>query len=172
MNGMASSHVCILRSVAVVAATVASQAWADDRLAFDVVGAVTPSCALASARLGIDLGAVTFAELGSVGAGSAWRGGSFVGVDCVGATRASVTVRARPYAPDPRYLASSGGADGVAIQLRTGAGEAVLPDGSVPVAFAWGEGEARLAFEARYVRVGPLRAGEASASAVIEITWE
>jgi type 1 fimbria pilin len=172
MNIMVPSRRSALLSALTVAATVAGTARADDRLAFEVSGAVTPSCTLASQRLRIDLGTVTFAELGQNGAGSPWRGGSFVGVDCVGATRASVTLRGRPYGPDPRFLATSGGASGVAIELRTGRGDAVLPDGLTPVTFSWDTGEARLAFEARYVRVGRLEAGEAGASAVIEISWE
>lgn len=172
MNNMASSLRRALLSAAAVATLAAGPARADDQLAFEVSGAVTPSCTLASQALRIDLGAVAFAELESIGVGSPWRSGSFIGIDCVGASRASVTLRARTYGPNPRYLATSGGAGGVAIELRTGTGEAVLPDGSVPVTFAWTEGEARLAFEARYVRVGPLVAGEAGASAVVEITWE
>lgn len=172
MKIMAPSQRWSLLSALAVAATIAGVAQADDRLDFEISGAVTPSCALASQRLRIDLGTVSFAELGQNGAGSPWRGGSFVGVDCVGATRASVTLRGRPYGPDPRFLATSGGASGVAIELRTGHGDPVLPDGRTPVTFAWDAGEARLAFEARYVRVGRLEAGEAGASAVIEISWE
>lgn len=147
-------------------------ARADDRLDFEVTGAVVASCGLADNRLRIDLGSVAYAELTSPGAGSPWRRASFLGVDCVGVTRALVTLRARPYGPDPRLLAPGGTARGVAIEMRTGTGEPVLPDGKTPVTFSWSSGAPQLAFEARYVRVGPLEAGEAPATAVIEITWE
>ncbi|WP_369926784.1 fimbrial protein [Xanthomonas sp. NCPPB 2632] len=159
-------------TLALAAALVSPIACADDTLDFEVTGAVIPSCVLSNVRLRIDLGSVTFADLGRLGATSTWRGGSFIGVDCIGASRATVTVRAPAYAPDPRYLAVAGGAGGVAIELRTGTDDAVLPDGTTPVGFEWGQGEARLAFEARYVRVGPLQAGAAGASAVVQIRWE
>jgi type 1 fimbria pilin len=157
---------------AVLAVSMCRPIRADDRLAFDVTGAVTPSCGLAQEHVRIDLGTVAFAELGEMGAGSTWHRGVFSGVDCVGATRASVTLRARAYGPDPRYLAAAGGARGVAIEMQTEAGEPVLPDGRSPVGFDWADGVPRLAFEARYVRVGPLGAGDAAATAIVEITWE
>jgi type 1 fimbria pilin len=159
-------------TLVLAAALVSPTACADDTLDFEVTGSVTPSCILSNARLRIDLGSVTTADLARPGATSAWRGDAFIGVDCIGASRATVTVQAPPYAPDPRYLAVAGGAEGVAIELRTGTGDAVLPDGMTPVGFDWGQGEARLAFEARYVRVGPLQAGVAGASAVVQIRWE
>ncbi len=159
-------------TLALAAALVSPTVCADDTLDFEVTGAVTPSCVLSNARLRIDLGSVTMADLAQPGATSAWRGGSFIAVDCIGASRATVTVRAPPYAPDARFLAVVGGAGGVAIELRTGTGEAVPPDGTTAVGFDWGQGEARLDFEARYVRVGPLQAGDAGASAVVQIRWE
>jgi type 1 fimbria pilin len=158
--------------VAAAAALVSLSVRGDDTLDFEIVGAIMPSCALANQRLRIDLGSVAFADLGRPGSASPWRGGAFIGMDCIGASRAAVTVSAQPYGPDPRYLAVAGGAGGIAIEMRTGRGDAVLPDGLTPVAFDWGEGEARMAFEARYVRVGPLQAGAAGASAVVQITWE
>jgi type 1 fimbria pilin len=156
----------------VVALLVPLSVRGDDALDFEITGAVTPYCALANQRLRIDLGSVTFADLGQPGAAGPWRGGAFIGMDCIGASRATVTVRAPPYGPDPRYLDASGGAGGIAIEMRTGRGDAVLPDGLTPVAFDWGQGEARMTFEARYVRVGPLQAGAAGAAAVVQITWE
>lgn len=159
-------------TLALAAVLVSPTACADDTLDFEVTGSVAPSCILSNARIRIDLGTVTMADLARPGATSAWRDGSFIGVDCIGASRATVTVRAPSYAPDPRYLAVAGGADGVAIELRTGTGDPVLPDGTTPVGFDWGQGEARLAFEARYVRVGPVQAGTAGASAVVQIRWE
>jgi len=169
--GARPGHRGRLRLVLAVA-LVPPTACADDTLDVEVTGSVTPSCILSNARLRIDLGSVTMADLARPGATSAWRGDAFIGVDCIGASRATVTVRAPPYAPDPRYLAVTGGADGVAIELRTGAGDPVLPDGTTPVGFDWGQGEARLAFEARYVRVGAVQAGTAGASAVVQIRWE
>jgi type 1 fimbria pilin len=145
---------------------------ADDRLDFEVTGAVVASCGLADQRIRIDLGSVAYGDLGRVGAASPWRRAAFSGVDCVGATRAAVTLRARPYPPDPRLLQPEGTARGVAIEMRTGAGESIVPDGKTPVGFSWPGGSPQLAFEARYVRTGDLGAGDATATAVIEITWE
>lgn len=146
--------------------------WADDRLDFEVTGAVMASCGLSDQRIRIDLGDVAYAELGRPGATSPWRRAAFLGVDCVGATRAVVTLRAREYPPDPHLLAPGGTARGVAIEMRTGSGDAIVPDGKTPVTFSWPTGAPQLAFEARYVRVGDLAAGDAPATAVIEITWE
>lgn len=145
---------------------------ADDRLDFEVTGAVMASCALADNRVRIDLGSVAYADLGSVGSGSPWHRAAFLGVDCVGATRAVVTLRARAYPADPRLLSPGGTARGVAIEMRTGAGDPIVPDGKTPVVFSWADSAPQLAFEARYVRVGDLGAGDAPATGVIEITWE
>lgn len=145
---------------------------ADDRLDFQVRGAVTPSCGLVSDRIRIDLGTVTAGELESVGSASPWRGSSFTGTACVGATRASVTLRATPYAPNPRYIAPVGDAKGVVIEMQSAGGQALPPDGATPVQFTWGSGVPELGFEARYVRVGGLRSGSAGATAQIQIRWE
>jgi type 1 fimbria pilin len=143
-----------------------------DSLQFEVTGAITPSCALVANRIRIDLGAVPVSDLSSVGEGSAWQGTAFVGADCVGATHASVTLRATAATEDPRYMATSGDARGVAIEMRTGSGEPVLPDGSTPVRFDLAGASPELRFEARYVRVGQLGPGDATGRALVEITWE
>lgn len=145
---------------------------ADDRLAFDVQGAVTPSCGLAASRVRIDLGTVAASELGAVGDATRWRGASFAGVDCVGAMGATVTLRASPHPADPRYIAPSGGDRGVGIEMRTSDGQSLPPDGATEVAFTWPGGAPELAFEARYVRVGPLVPGDAVATALIQIRWD
>jgi type 1 fimbria pilin len=144
----------------------------DDTLRFDVTGAITPSCALVANRIRIDLGNVSVSELPSVGEGSPWRAAAFIGADCVGATHASVIMRAAPAAEDPRYIATAGDARGVAIALRTGSGQLVLPDGTTPVRFDLAGNSPELRFEARYVRVGPLGPGNAPATALVQITWE
>lgn len=147
-------------------------AWGrPDTLQFDVTGAITPSCALVANRINIDLGAVSVSELPAVGEGSQWGAAAFIGAECIGATRASVTVRAAP-AGDPRYVATTGDARGVAIALRTGSGQPVLPDGVTPVHFELAGPSPELRFEARYVRVGPLHPGEAAGTALVQITWE
>lgn len=143
-----------------------------DTLRFDITGAITPSCSLVANRIRIDLGDVPMAGLPSVGDGSSWRAAAFIGADCVGATRASVIMRALAAAEDPRYLATSGDARGVAIEMRTGAGQPVLPDGTSPVIFDLVGGAPELRFEARYVRVGPLKPGNALAAALVQITWQ
>jgi type 1 fimbria pilin len=142
-----------------------------DTLMFDVVGSITPSCALVANRIHIDLGTVAVSELPSVGDGSRWRAAAFIGADCVGATHALVTVHGTASA-DPRYLATMGEDRGVAIALRTGSGEPVLPDGTTPVRFDLASMAPELRFEARYVRVGPLRPGDAPGAALVQITWE
>jgi type 1 fimbria pilin len=142
-----------------------------DALQFDVTGAITPSCALVANRIDIDLGTVSVSELPTVGEGSRWGTAAFIGAECIGATRASVTVRAAQ-AGDPRYVATVGDAHGVAIALRTGSGQPVLPDGLTPVHFELAGPSPELRFEARYVRVGPLRPGEAAGAALVQITWE
>ena len=143
-----------------------------DTLQFDVTGAITPSCALVANQIRIDLGTVSVSELPSVGEGSPWRAAAFIGADCVGATHASVIMRAAPAAEDPRYIATAGDARGVAIELRTGSGELVLPDATTPVRFDLAGTSPELRFEARYVRVGPLGPGNAPATALVQITWE
>ena len=143
-----------------------------DALRFDVTGAITPSCALVANRIHIDLGSVSTSELPSVGEGSRPRAAAFVGADCVGATHASVVMRAAPAVEDPRYIATAGGARGVAVELRTGSGQLVLPDGTTPVRFDLAGNSPELRFEARYVRVGPLEPGDAPATALVQITWE
>jgi type 1 fimbria pilin len=143
-----------------------------DTLQFDVTGAITPSCALVANRIRIDLGTVPVSELPSPGAGSQWRGAAFIGADCVGATHASVTLRAAAAAEDSRYLATAGEARGVAIEMRTGSGQPVLPDGTTAVRFDLAGVAPELRFEARYVRVGPLGPGDARGTALVQITWE
>jgi type 1 fimbria pilin len=143
-----------------------------DTLRFDVTGAITPSCALVANRIHIDLGSVSVSELPSVGEGSHWRAAAFIGADCVGATHASVIMRAASAVEDPRYIATAGDARGVAIELRTGSGQLVLPDGTTPVRFDLAGHSPELRFEARYVRVGPLGPGNAPATALVQITWE
>jgi type 1 fimbria pilin len=145
---------------------------AEDSLDFEVQGAVTPSCGLALSRVRIDLDTVAASELGAVGDGSRWREASFTGVDCIGATKASVTMRAAAHPADPRYIAPVGGAEGVAIEMRTADGQPLPPDGSSPVEFSWMGGIPALAFQARYIRVGPLKAGDAVATALVQIQWE
>ncbi|MDQ0010741.1 type 1 fimbria pilin [Luteibacter jiangsuensis] len=162
---------CLLTATALAMST-AAVVHADDRLDFEVQGAVTPSCGLALSRVRIDLDTVAASELGAVGDGSRWRGTSFTGVDCVGATKASVTMRAAAHPADPRYIAPVGGAQGVAIEMRTADGQPLPPDGSSPVEFSWAGGIPALAFQARYVRVGPLKAGDAVATALVQIQWE
>lgn len=147
-------------------------AKADDRLDFQVQGAVVPSCGLVADRIRIDLGSVAAGELGSVGSVSPWRRSSFMGVECIGATRASVTLHATPYPDDPRYIATVGGARGVAIEMQSAGGQPLSPDGLTPVDFTWAGVGPELGFEARYVRVGALRAGDAGATAQIHILWE
>ncbi|WP_448096443.1 fimbrial protein [Luteibacter yeojuensis] len=142
---------------------------ADDTLDFEVRGAITPSCGLALNRVQIDLGTVSASELAAVGDGSRWEGGRFVGVDCVGQPSASVTMRAKPHPADPRYIAPRGDELGVAIEIRTGDDQLLPPDGSVE--FDWAGGVPELAFKARYVRVGPLKPGDAEARAQIDIQW-
>lgn len=151
------------------------RAWSGrsaETLQFDVTGAISPACALVANRIRIDLGSVSVAELPSVGAGSRWRAAAFIGADCVGATHASVVMRAAPASEDPRYIATTGDARGVAIELRSGTGELVLPDGTTPVRFDLAGHSPELRFEARYVRVGPLGPGKAPATALVQITWE
>lgn len=143
-----------------------------DTLMFDVVGTITPSCALVANRIHIDLGSVAVSELPSVGDGSRWEAAAFIGADCVGATHALVTVHGAAASADPRYLATMGEDRGVAIALRTGSGEPVLPDGTTPVRFDLAGMAPELRFEARYVRVGPLRPGDAPGAALVQITWE
>lgn len=143
-----------------------------DTLQFDVIGTITPSCALVANRVLVDLGSVSVSELPAVGEGSRWQGAAFIGTDCVGATHASVTLRAVPAPEDPRYLATAGDARGVAIELRTGTGQPVPPDGTTPVRFDLMGDSPELRFEARYVRVGPLGPGNAPATALVQITWE
>jgi type 1 fimbria pilin len=144
----------------------------DDHLEFQVQGAITPSCGLVAERIRIDLGSVPAGELGSVGSASPWHRSRFTGMDCIGATRASVTLRATPHAGDPRYLAAVGEARGVAIEMRSAGGQALPPDGTTPVDFTWDGGHPELGFEARYVRVGALQPGTAGATAQIQILWE
>lgn len=151
---------------------VCSMAHAEDRLDFQVQGAVTPSCGLAVNRVRIDLGTVGASELGAVGDASRWRGTRFSGVDCVGATRASVTLRAAPHPADPRYIAPTGDDRGVAIEMRASGGQALPPDGTSEAVFTWPDGAPELDFEARYVRVGALKPGEAVATALVQIRWE
>ena len=143
-----------------------------DTLMFDVAGTITPSCALVTNRIHIDLGSVSVSELPSVGDGSRWGAAAFIGADCVGATHALVTVHGTAAPSDPRYLATMGEARGVAIALRTGSGEPVLPDGTTPVRFDLAGMAPELRFEARYVRLGPLRPGDAPGTALVQITWE
>ena len=150
----------------------ASPGRSADTLQFDVVGTVTPSCSLVANRIRIDLGSVAVSELPSVGEGSRWQSAAFIGADCVGATHALVTVHATAAVEDPRYMATMGDARGVAIALRTGAGEAVLPDGTTPVRFDLAGVSPELRFEARYVRVGRLQPGNAPGAALVQITWE
>lgn len=145
---------------------------ADDRLDFEVQGAVTPSCGLAASRVRIDLGTVAASELGALGDASRWRGTSFTGIDCVGATRAMVSLRAAPHPADPRYIAPVGEDRGVAIEVRASGGQPLPPDGSSEAAFTWPGDAPELAFEARYVRVGSLKPGEAVATALVQIRWE
>jgi type 1 fimbria pilin len=147
-------------------------ARADYRLEFQVRGAITPSCGLASGRILIDLGSVSAGELPAPGAASRWHRSAFIGVDCIGATRASVTLRAPPYAGDPRYVATIGEARGVAIQMQSADGQPLPPDGSTPVHFSWAGNRPELGFRARYVRVGALRPGNAGATAQVQILWE
>jgi type 1 fimbria pilin len=143
-----------------------------DTLQFDVTGAITPSCALVANRIRIDLGNVPVSELALVGEGSRWRAAAFIGADCVGATHASVVMRADSAAEDSRYIATTGDARGVAVELRTGSGQPVLPDGTTPVRFDLAGTSPELRFEARYVRVGPLGPGNGPATALVQITWE
>ena len=143
-----------------------------DALQFDITGTVAPSCSLVTNRIGIDLGVVSVSELPAAGEGSRWRAAAFIGADCVGATHASVTMRAAAAEEDSRYIATAGDARGVAVELRTGSGERVLPDGTTPVRFDLAGTSPELRFEARYVRVGPLEPGNAPATALVQITWE
>jgi type 1 fimbria pilin len=145
---------------------------ADDRLEFQVQGAITPSCGLVADRVRIDLGTVAAGELGGVGSTSPWRRAVFTGRECVGATRASVTLRATPYAADPRYIAPVGEARGVAIEMQAAGGQSLPPDDTTAVVFTWEGGQPELGFEARYVRVGALQAGSAGATAQVQIVWE
>jgi type 1 fimbria pilin len=147
-------------------------AQANDRLAFQVRGSITPSCGLVADRVRIDLGTVAAGELAWVGATSPWRGAAFTGRDCIGATRAVVTMRATPYPGHPRLIAPVGEATGVAIEVRSAGGQPLPPDGSSAVEFSWTGGPPELGFEARYVRVGPLRPGIAGATAQVQIRWE
>jgi type 1 fimbria pilin len=143
-----------------------------DTLQFDVTGAIVPSCALVTNRIRIELGTVSVSDLSSLGEGSPWQGAAFIGGDCVGAAHASVLVRATASPEDPRYLATAGGARGVAVEMRTGPGQPVLPDGTTPVRFDLAGAAPELRFEARYVRVGPLVPGDAHGTALVQITWE
>jgi type 1 fimbria pilin len=143
-----------------------------DTLQFDVTGAITPSCALVANRIRINLGSVSVSELPSVGDGSRWEAAAFIGADCIGATHASVVMRAVPAAEDARYIATAGDARGVAVELRTGSGQLVLPDGTTSVRFDLAGNSPELRFEARYVRVGHLGPGNAPATALVQITWE
>lgn len=143
-----------------------------DTLQFEVTGTITPSCSLVANRIRIDLGNVSVSELPAVGEAARWGAAAFMATDCVGATHASVTVHGVASAEDARYLATGGDAGGVAIELRTGSGQAVLPDGLTPVRFDLVAQAPELRFEARYVRVGPLRPGNAPATALVQITWE
>ncbi|NID15880.1 fimbrial protein [Luteibacter yeojuensis] len=145
---------------------------ADDRLEFQVRGAIAPSCALVADRIRIDLGSVTAGELAAVGSASRWRGARFGGMDCIGATRASATLRGTPYPDDSRYLEAVGEARGVAIEMRSAGGQALPPDGMTAVDFTWQGNRPELGFEARFVRVGALRPGTAGATAWIHIRWE
>jgi type 1 fimbria pilin len=147
-----------------------TSALASDTLTFAVRGSIRPSCGLAADRVRIDLGAVTAAEL--AGGTSPWRGAAFTGTDCVGVTRATVTLTATPFGPDPRYLAATGTGGGVAIELRTADGAPLPPDGVTSAGFHWPAGNPVLGFQARYVRVGAVRPGGAGASAQIHIRWE
>ena len=157
----------------VLAATlIAPLAWADDTLRFNVTGYITPSCELVTNRARIDMGTVTASELPAYGAASRWRSAALGVADCVGATRARVTVRAPADPTDPRYLATRGDARGVAIEMRTADGKAIRPDGATPVVFDLSVPAPELRFEARYVRVGALGVGEAPATAQVQITWE
>lgn len=143
-----------------------------EKLDFYVQGAITPSCGLTTTLIHIDLGTVSASELPSIGSTSPWHQASFKGIDCIGATRASVILRAPAYVPDPRYLAVSGSAAGVVIETQSESGQALPPDGSQPVVFTWVGDQAELAFRARYVRVGNLSPGPAGATGQIQITWE
>ena len=143
---------------------------ASDTLTFAVRGSILPSCGLAADRIRIDLGTVTAGEL--AGGASSWRGAGFTGTDCVGVTRATVTLSATPYGPDPRYVATTGTGGGVAIEVRTADGAPLPPDGTTPAVFSWPTGIPVLGFQARYVRVGPVRPGGAGASAQVHIRWE
>ena len=145
---------------------------ADDRLEFHVRGSITPSCGLAADRIRIDLGTVAAGELAGAGAASPWRGAAFTGRDCIGATRAVVTMRATPYPGHPGLIAPVGDARGVAIQMRSAGGQPLPPDGSSAVDFSWTDGPPELGFEARYVRVGALQPGSAGATAQVQIRWE
>lgn len=154
---------------AVAIAFICGGVRAGDTLDFEVRGAITPSCGLALNRVQIDLGTVSASELAAVGDGSRWQAGSFAGVDCVGQPSASVTMRAKPHPADPRYIAPRGEELGVAIEIRAGDDQLLPPDGSVE--FDWAGGAPELAFKARYVRVGPLKPGDAEAKAQIDIQW-
>lgn len=162
------------RSLAMVAAIVGSTGLTPpmNKVDFEVRGTIAPSCGLTAKFIRIDLGTVSASELPVIGSTSPWRHASLKGIDCIGATRAYVTLRAPIYAPDARYLAVSGPAVGVAIETQSGSGQPLLPDGSRPVVFTWAGGQPELAFRARYVRVGSLSPGQARATGQIQITWE
>lgn len=141
-----------------------------DTLDFQVRGAIRPSCGLAADRATIDLGTVTSADLAD--GTSAWRGTVLTGVDCVGVTRATVTLSATPYGPDPRFIALSGPDRGVVVEMRSATGQPLPADGSATAGFTWAGAIPQLGFKARYVRTGPLTAGMAAATAQIQVRWE
>jgi type 1 fimbria pilin len=143
---------------------------ATDTLDFVIRGSILPSCSLATDRVRIVLGTVTASEL--AGGSSPWRQAAFTGTDCVGVTRATVTLSAPAFGPDPRYIAATGTGAGVAIELQTSDGAPLPPDGVTPAVFSWPNGSPVLALQARYIRVGAVRPGDAGATAQIHIRWE
>ncbi|TCV93871.1 type 1 fimbria pilin [Luteibacter rhizovicinus] len=146
-----------------------------DRIDARVQGRLTGSCGFDQSRdVRFELGDVSALSLPEVGDVGSWVAGDIVTTGCFAVEKILMTFNAPSAATDghPELFFASGGSKGVAIELQTQDGQAILPnDTNAPLIWMPASQGNRFGLRVRYRRIGALGVGDANACIVVFIDF-
>lgn len=163
-----------LASVLVALLACLPAAHATDKVTFNVTGNVTlTTCEFASANVDFPLGNVDAGVFTGIGTASAFVEKSLISRGCTGVTKLLMRFQATPDPNNSKYIAVTGGAKGVAVDLQSFDNLPAVPDNTTAITWNPRADGAGYAYKARYIQTAAsVTPGVANATVVVNITYE
>jgi len=145
-----------------------------DTADFKVTGKVlSGTCGFADETLSFDLGKVTAADFPNVGDKSAWVERKWIATACHSSIKnVFMTFDGVADSTNPKLIAVSGGAQGIAIELQSWDNVVAVPDNTTKMRWNRRDEGEHYSFKSRFVRTGTaLISGTANATLTVNLTY-